>query len=84
MFDANARATLGLQALAELKFIFHHLLTDMASVSYRFAYDFRNFNAQHSQRDLRRYYALLRASGISFNPRTGLAGWYGLATPGSG
>ena len=53
---------LGLKALTELKLMMG-LAAKMHNMEWALAYDFRNFNAQHSRRDMRRYYTMLREAG---------------------
>jgi hypothetical protein len=52
---STALADLGLQALSELKFMLR-MAEAMHQRTCCFAYDFKNFNAQHSRRDMKRYY----------------------------
>jgi hypothetical protein len=55
---------LGLRALAELKHMLH-LARAMNRGEWGWAYDFRNFNAQHSNRDMARFYQLIKELGLT-------------------
>ncbi|CAL1152651.1 unnamed protein product [Cladocopium goreaui] len=57
---------LGLQAIDELKFMLR-MSEHMHRRTWAFAYDFRNFNAQHSKQDMKRYYQLLKEAGTQID-----------------
>lgn len=64
MYNGSIAMTdLGLQALAEMKFMLR-LSEGMFSRTWCLAYDFRNFNSQHSREDMKRYYSVLREAGV--------------------
>jgi hypothetical protein len=63
IYDGNFSVTdLGLRALAELRHMMG-LAGKMSQFLWGWAYDFRNFNIQHLNRDMRRYYVLVSAVG---------------------
>ena len=76
-YDGNNNLfDLGLRAIGELYFMMYLSLA-MRDKKHGFAYDFKNFNSQHSQRDMSRYYNLLKLACAWTQMLIGWEPWIG-------